>query len=204
MKPMKRILLFVFATLFSCCCLKAQENEAKFGYTISFEPGLLMGNPQANYPAPFSTHISFMVNNQTKTLLFGLGSGAEIIGKTFVPIYADLRLVPFKHKPVFFYGKTGFSLCSNNLDSDQKGQNGQYYYTYLPMPHYPYQNVHTKGGLLAEAGIGILIPRNDWKIGLSLGVRHQQTEDIVKQSASNSKTFENRFNRIAFRLGFWF
>jgi hypothetical protein len=201
----KAIAIFLFFILFGTN-LKAQDpsnNLVPSRNILSFEPGLLMGNPTMEYPVPFSTHISFNISELNGRFFWGLGSGAEIIGKTFVPLFADLRVIPFRDKPVFLYGKAGYSFCFQSSE-ESKWNSYSSFPTYLSRPHISSNNIETKGGLLIESGIGILLKRNDYRIAVGIGFRHQQTSDVLTLQNGQNKTYENYFNRIAFRYGFWF
>jgi len=193
--------------------LPAQESlipgqEKEIG--IIFENGLLAGHPNGVYSAAFSSHLVFSWPIDQRIQIGG-GSGAEIIGKTFIPLFADVRLIPFRTKPLFLYGKAGYALCLNShYDAQENGNSDyivypDYYYpnSYYHQPH-PFSNdFTTQGGLLIESGIGVLLQAKKLKMGLSIGYRYQQTEDRTV-NFEHPKTFQNYFHRLALRISFWF
>lgn len=204
---MKHLLfLAIFAFLFAefVQAQSTDESTSKGNVAIIFEPGLLIGNPQSIYPLPFSTHVSLLATTRSGLFSGGLGTGAEIIGKTFMPLFADFRIIPLSTKPIFLYGKGGFAFCTNQSDHSNNESVQNYYYSYLPQPHYLYSNNETSGGLLFESGMGVFINRAGFKTTVCFGYRHQQTHDLLTLQNDTKKTFENRFNRIVFRVGFWF
>jgi hypothetical protein len=206
-KKMKNILISTLLVFLLVQTIHAQNDEnpqARGNVAIAFEPGLLIGNPQGIYPLPFSTHVSVLAVSKSGFFTGGIGSGAEIFGKTFLPLFADIRITPLKSKPLFFFSKCGFSFCANQSDNSSYNSDQNYYYSYLPQPHYLYHNNETKGGFLFESGLGVFINRPGFKTTVSFGYRHQQTFDVLTQQNATKKTFENRFNRVVFRIGFWF
>lgn len=189
------LFLFFMLPFFSIAQNNDTENHSS-ELTIVFDAGLLLGHSESYYPATFSSHISFL-KNFNKRIWLGAGSGAEVIGKTFVPVFADLRISPFKSKPFYIYNKLGWTFCANKNYSD--GTEDNYYYNIYPHPLN--ENINTTGGVMNEIGFGILFQRNDWKTSLSMGYNYKKTNDKIKNS---TKTYENTFNRLAFRVGFWF
>ena len=197
---MKNINLFLVILCLLPAIVQAQSNDDKTvdnNFTIAFDGGLMLGHSESFYPAPFSSNISFLYNYKNRIWLGG-GSGAEVIGKTFIPFYADIRIAPFTSKPVYFYEKAGWTLCANKNYSDGTEDNNYYYNNY---PHPLNENINTKGGLMNEIGVGILMQKTDWTTSISIGYRFMKTEDGIKNS---TKVYENTFNRLALRLGFWF
>jgi hypothetical protein len=110
------------------------------------------------------------MGNLNQTLFYGVGTGAEVIGKTFIPVYADVRYKPFQSKPLFLYNKVGYSfaLASGSVE------NVDYYYN-IYQPHPNSDEVETKGGLLNEFGLGVILKRSEWNTSLSLGYRYMQS-----------------------------
>lgn len=174
----------------------AAQASANPDVKIVFDGGLMLGHSESYYPAPFSTSISFLYQFN-KYLLFGAGSGADIIGRTFIPVYADIRAIPFKTKPFFLYEKAGWTFCANKNYTD----GNDLYYSRVEYPHPLDENITTKGGIMNEFGLGVLLKRPDWTTSISVGYRYMKTSD---QTAENKKTYENNFNRMVIRLGFWF
>lgn len=173
------------------------EEKAKETFTIAFESGLMLGHSESFYPAYFSSNISFLKNFNDRIWL-GFGSGAEVIGKTFIPFYLDIRIAPFNTKPLFIYNKLGWTICANKNYSD--GNNDYYYYQNYPHPLN--ENVSTSGGFMNEIGIGILLKKAAYDTSISIGYQHKKTKD--KDGTINPKIYENSFNRLAIRVGFWF
>ncbi|MDA3928623.1 MAG: hypothetical protein PF541_06650 [Prolixibacteraceae bacterium] len=175
----------------------ATEGKPNETFTIAFESGLMLGHSESYYPAYFSSNISFLKNFNDRIWIGG-GTGAEVIGKTFIPFYADLRVSPFESKPFFIYNKIGWTICANKNYTD--GNEDNYYYG--NMPHALNENINTSGGFMNEMGVGILLKNATYKTSISIGYRHQKTNDKVGDK--NPKTYENSFNRLAIRVGFWF
>lgn len=196
---MKKI-LFVTLIAFLPFCIKAQtsENENQSSdFTIIFDAGLLLGHSESYYPAPFSSHISFLKNYDNRVWV-GVGTGAEIIGKTFIPLLTDVRIAPFKSKPFIIYNKFGFTFCANKNYSD--GTQNNYYNGIYPHPLN--EDVSTSGGIMNEIGVGILMRKTDWGTSITLGYNYKKTND--KMENSHTRTYENNFHRVAFRIGYWF
>lgn len=197
---MKKIKLLLFIWCFLPVISQAQintETNANNKFSIVFDGGFLIGHSESFYPSPFSSNISFL-SNISERVWIGGGSGAEIIGKTFIPFYIDGRIAPFASKPFFIYEKVGWTVCANKNYSDGN-QNNNYYYNIYPHPLN--ENIVTKGGFMNELGIGIIMRKTDWGTTVSLGYNFQKSTDTIKNS---TKVYENSFNRVAFRLGFWF
>lgn len=189
-------LLFLFLIPFVTHAQPNNENQPP-DLTIIFDAGILIGHSEDYYPSPFTSTVSVLKNFNNRIWIGG-GAGAKIIGKTFIPVYTDFRLIPFSSKPIFIYNRLGWSFSANKNygDADDSG------YYYNPFPHPLNENVTTKGGIMEEAGIGFLLDRSGWSTSFSIGYQYQKTQDKV--TLPHSKTYENLFNRIAVRVGFWF
>ena len=195
-------------TLFAACLLitlslgaHAQNTESATNSKLSiiFDSGLLIGHGEGYYPAPFSSNISFLADIN-RFLQVGAGTGVEVIGKTFIPLFADIRVIPIKSKPLFIYNRIGGTFCMNKNYSDGDSSDDTYYYrTY---PHPLNENVNTSGGFMNELGLGVYLQRSGWKTSLSIGYSFQTTADEIE--ITPQMTYENKFNRVAFRVGFWF
>ena len=198
---MKRILIVIFLLIVFAFTSSAQSDNSNQpdNLTLIFDAGLLIGHGEAYYPAPFSANISFLANIGDRFKI-GAGTGVEVIGKTFLPLFVDLRLSPIKSKPFFIYDRIGGTLCMNKNYSEGENSNDTYYYRSYPHPLN--ENVNTSGGLMNELGVGVYLQRSDWKTSFSIGYSYQTTKDKVE--ISPKMTYENTFNRIAFRIGFWF
>lgn len=188
------LIVFAFTGL-----AQSEKSENPSNLSIIFDAGLLIGHIDSYYPAPFSTNISFLTK-VTNRFDFGIGSGVEIIGKTFLPVFVDLRFIPIKSKPLFIYNRLGGTFCLNKNYSDTNESDNYYYYNNHPHPLN--ENVVTRGGFLNEIGLGVYLQKSDWKTSFSIGYNYQTTKDKVQ--ISPKRTYENSFNRIAFRVGFWF
>jgi hypothetical protein len=196
--------LLVLVILFLSVNLNAQESTPATNqkYKISFDAGLMMGNTQLYFPNSFTSHASVLTTFANQRIYAGLGTGAEIIGKSFLPAFADVRLVPLASKPVYVYGKLGYAFCIAQNSFENSTYN--YRYDYLPSPHYMAQNIKTFGGAMGETGFGIILKRSGWESTVSLGYRYQKTRDEIEQTNKTLKTYEHYFHRIAFRVGFMF
>jgi hypothetical protein len=201
---MKKYILAIISIIFLYLIGYSQDNTTKAtdqkndSFKIIFENGLLIGSQEGQYPKPFSSHLSFVkkINN----LYLGLGSGAEIIGRTYIPFFADIRYMPFNSKPFYIYGKGGYNLCLSNEYNENDNKYGGYY-NYYPYPTTTDYKWH--GGILAEAGFGIVLKMKSWDTSISLGYRYQKTK-YENTDATNLHTYENYYNRLALRIGFWF
>jgi hypothetical protein len=192
-------LLITVLTITTYANANQDGSDGKSNILVSFDAGLLIGHNEAHYPAPFSSNITvFYVFNDW--FWFGAGSGVQIIGKTFMPVYADVRLIPFKSKPLYFYNRSGATFCVNKNYTD--GSVDQYYYGNYPHPLN--DNVETRGGLINETGIGVMLQRDTWSTSFSLGYNYQQTKDIYETQNKYKRTYNYIFNRVAFRVGFIF
>lgn len=196
---MKKI-FFVTLIAFLPFIIKAQssENENQSSdFTMIFEAGLLLGHSESYYPAPFSSHISLLKNYYNRVWV-GAGTGAEIIGKTFIPLFADVRIAPFDSKPFIIYNKFGFTYCTNKNYSDATEDN---YYNSI-YPHTLNEYISTSGGIMNEIGVGVLMRKTEWGTSISIGYNYKKTSD--KMENSYTRTYENNFHRVAFRIGYWF
>ena len=200
---MKKYLVSLLALLITVLTGYSQNNAGQAepnkgdSFKIIFENGFLIGNPDMQYPMPFSSQISFM--KKVKNLYLGAGSGAEVIGRTYIPFFADVRYLPFKSKPLFVYGKGGYALClSNEYKEGENNYYDYYYYYYSPNTDYKYY-----GGLMGEAGLGIMLKFKNWDSSISIGYRYQKTSYEYTVN-NNKRAYENYYNRLALRIGFWF
>jgi hypothetical protein len=199
---MKKYILLIIAASFLNLVGYPQENKIQVvenkgdSFKIIFENGFMIGNPDGQYPMPFSSHISFV--KKFKNLYLGFGSGAEIIGRTYMPFFADIRYIPFKSKPFYIYGKGGYNLC---MSHEFKESDNKVYDYYQPYPQSTDYKWH--GGIMAETGFGIVLKMKNWDTSISLGYRYQKTK-YENTSDTNKRTYENYYNRLALRLGFWF
>jgi len=163
-------------------------------FKIIFENGFLIGNPDLQYPMPFSSHLSF--EKMFKNLYLGVGSGAEVIGRTYIPFFASIKYIPFKTKPLYIYGKGGYNVCLSNEYKQEDNINYDYY---------PYYTTEYKyyGGIMAEAGLGIILKMKSWDSSISIGYRYQKTK-YETTTNTTERMYENIYNRLALRFGFWF
>jgi hypothetical protein len=173
-------------------------NKKGDSYKIIFENGFLIGNPEGQYPKPFSSHLSFV--KSFKNLYLGIGSGAEVIGRTYIPFFADIRYLPFKSKPLFVYGKGGYNIC---LSNEYKEVDNTYYGYDSYWPYPTTTDYKWYGGTLAEAGFGIVLIMKNWDTSVSIGYRYQKTK-YENTDTTNKHTYENYYHRLALRIGFWF
>jgi hypothetical protein len=169
------------------------ENKGD-SFKIIFENGFLIGNPDLQYPMPFSSHLSF--EKKYKNLFLGVGSGAEVIGRTYIPFFASIKYIPFKTKPLYIYGKGGYSVCLSNENKLEDDINYGYY------PYYTTEYKYS-GGIMAEAGFGIILKMKSWDSTISIGYRYQKTKYETTINTSD-RMYENIYNRLALRFGFLF
>jgi hypothetical protein len=201
---MKNTILTLIAILFFQLVGYSQDNSLNSidkrgeSFKVIFENGFLIGNPSGQYPLPFSSQISIV--KSFKNLYIGIGSGAEVIGRTYIPLFADVRYMPFKTKPLFVYGKGGYNFC---LSNEYKEENNTYYGYDSYWPYPTATEYKWYGGVMGEAGIGVLLHMKNWDTSVSIGYRYQKTQ-YQTTGDDNKRTYENYYNRLALRLGFWF
>lgn len=173
-----------------------EDNTPRSNIILVSDAGLLLGHADTHYPAPFSVNFTtlYQINNW---LYAGVGAGVQQIGKTFVPIFTDIRIAPFKSKPLFLYNRLGASFC---IDKSYSESNNNGYY-----PNYPHpliDQLSTHGGFYSETGIGVKLHHEAWSNSYSIGFNHQNTSDVFNNGYE--RTYNYVFNRLAFRVGFWF
>lgn len=194
----KYLMVAIILTLTVNLFAQDSDNKDKASpFTVVFDAGLLIGHSDTHYPAPFSSNVSILANYKNR-IWYGGGSGALVIGKTFIPLFFDLRFVPFESKPIFLYNKLGFTYCINKNYSDGVDDYG-YYNNY---PHPLNNKVETKGGFMNECGLGVLLQKDEWATSFSIGYSYLETQDVFNDTYK--RTYEYVFNRLAFRVGFWF
>jgi len=109
--------------------------------------------------------------------------------------------LPFRSKPLFVYGKGGYNLCLSNEYKESDNTYGGYY-NYWPYP--ATTDYKWYGGVMAEAGFGIVLKMKNWDTSISVGYRYQKTKYESTTTTTNNRTYENYYNRLALRVGFWF
>jgi hypothetical protein len=201
---MKKFIFAILAITLSILNGYAQDRSQQISdkkgdsFKIIFENGFLIGNQEGQYPMPFSSHLSFV--KTFKNMYMGLGTGAEVIGRTYIPFFADIRYMPFKSKPFYIYGKGGYNICLSNEYKESDNINNDYY-SYWPYPTSSDYKWH--GGIMAETGFGIILKMRNWDTSISVGYRYQRTK-YESTVDTNKRTYENYYNRLAMRIGFWF
>lgn len=165
-------------------------------FTIA-EGGILAGNPDNQYHAPFS----FMIisgRQLLNRLSLGAGAGVEFFSETYLPVVADLRYYFNRHGARTFFGiQGGYNFA---LDKPDK----QFVYQNLgiwPGPTGTPLDLKANGGLLLNPSMGICTPLNpNLSLILSAGyrfMRHQYCRE-------DNYRVDIDYNRLALKIGLLF
>jgi len=165
-------------------------GRKKTGITFSLEAGLLIGAQSNEYPAPFSFNgVAGYAIAKNNTI--ALGSGAEFLGKTFVPLFFEYRYtVRDKRVSPFLFMRGGVII---HAGSDEDPDNNNYYY----IKDY-------EGGPSLTFGTGLSWSRDDIETYLSFAYRYAQTSYVQKEYNEQTVTYENNYNRLEVKFGFRF
>ena len=180
--------------------ISQSENELKqfhAGYFNLTEAGILAGNSDNKYSAPFSfLNISGL---QFKNgLSVGAGTGVEFFNETYLPVVADFRYY-LKRQGVnpFFGVQGGYSFA---LDKPDK----QYVYgnTYLwNIPNGSTLDVKAKGGLLLNPFVGFCTSLNEnMALTFSAGYRIMRH----RYNREDDSKIDIDYNRLSLKIGLIF
>jgi hypothetical protein len=185
---------------------KTDVFTQKTGRLLSLtEGGILAGNSNNENKAPFIFHSSL---NYVflKQLSVGAGAGVEFFKETHLPVTANV-LYQFGSKRIIPYLKlqAGYLFALEN----KMNRNGYYYYPYgfdyIVAPSYTYETLDSRGGLMIDPSLGIMIRSDsDWGITLSVGYRHQKLKYESHKDDGNYYARYVEYNRISFKIGFIF
>jgi hypothetical protein len=165
-------------------------GRKKTGMTFSLEAGLLVGAQSNEYPAPFSFNaVAGYTIAKNNTL--GLGSGAEFLGKTFVPLFFEYRYtIRDKRVSPFLFMRGGFLF---HAGSDEDPDNNNYYY-----------KKDYEGGPSLTFGTGLSWSREDIETYLSFAYRYARMSYVQMEYNQQEVTYENNYNRLEVKFGFRF
>jgi hypothetical protein len=165
-------------------------GRKKAGMTFVLEAGLLVGAQTNEYKAPFSFNAIAGYTIEKKNTL-GIGSGAEFLEKTFVPLFFEYRYtIRDKRVSPFLFFRSGILM---HVGSDDDSDNTSLYY-----------KTDYKGGASLTFGTGLSWAREDVETYLSFAYRYAQTSYVQKEYNLQEATYENNYNRLEVKFGFRF
>jgi hypothetical protein len=165
-------------------------GRKKSGMTFALEAGLLIGAQSNEYKAPFSFNAIAGYTIEKKNML-GIGTGAEFLGKTFVPVFAEYKYT-FRDKRVspFLFARGGILM---HVGADEESDNTYYY-----------NATDYKGGATLTFGTGLSWAGEDVETYLSFAYRYAQTSYVQTDYNHMDVTYENNYNRLEVKFGFRF
>ncbi|HUX96370.1 MAG TPA: hypothetical protein VMV47_11630 [Bacteroidales bacterium] len=162
------------------------------GFTFALEAGILLGEQDAEYEAPFSFNMlaGYIIDKKN---IISAGSGVEFFGKPFTPLFLEYkRLLSDRKTTPFIYMRGGALMHLGGSDSETYDIYNQYE---------PY---NYKGGLSFGMGTGISWDREDYETYLSFGYRYAHTSYEQKEYYQTPATYNNIMNRLEIKFGFRF
>jgi hypothetical protein len=171
----------------------AFEGRKTSGFGFALEAGFLVGAQNTEYDAPFSFNFLGSYTKNTKNI-FGIGSGVEFIGESFMPLFAEYkRLISDKKTTpfIFFRGGKLFHLSGHEVSTDS-------YY-----PQYDYSKSYD-GGFSMTIGTGISWVRNENETYLSFAYRNAYTSYTQLNYNNQLATYKTTLNRLEVKFGFRF
>jgi hypothetical protein len=171
----------------------AFEGRKTNGLGFALEAGFLVGAQNTQYDAPFSFNFLGNYTKNTKNI-FGIGSGVEFIGESFVPLFVEYkRLISDKKTTPFIFFRSGklfhFSGQEDNTDYNN--------------PQYDYSKSY-KGGFTMTIGTGISWVRNENETYLSFAYRNAFTSYTQLNYNNQEATYKTTLNRLEVKFGFRF
>jgi hypothetical protein len=188
--------VFTFTTSEVDKYIKAKETfrgRRSDGVGFSLEAGLLIGAQTNTYDTPFS--FNAILNYTLKTSnIFGLGTGAEYLGKTYTPIYLEYRRL-FHEKGVspYLFARAGVLAYFGSNDNTTYPYNPQYY-----------QRKDYSGGGSFTIGTGISWAGDGIETNLSFAYRYAHTSYLQSEYNIADVTYTTNYNRLELKLGFRF
>lgn len=170
--------------------MKGRKNNG-IGFTL--EAGLLIGAQSNTYDMPFSFNAIFNYTVMGQNV-FGLGTGAEFLGKTYTPVYLEYRRL-FQEKGVtpYLFARAGVLAYFGSNDNT----------TYSYYPQY-YLNKDYNGGPSFTIGTGISWAGDGIETDLSFAYRYARTSYVQSEYNVEDVTFTTSYNRLEIKLGFRF
>jgi len=172
-------------------------GQIRSGYINTTEAGILAGNSDNKYAAPFTI---MNINGWQFKNRFSVGAGAgiEFFSETYLPVVADFRYYLKRQGVNPFFGiQGGYNFALDKPDM-------QYVYDYssnLIRPPGNTLEMKAKGGLLINPSVGICTSLNE-NLGLAFSagyriMRHRYIrEDDYK--------FDIDYNRLSIKIGLIF
>lgn len=175
-----------------------EPNESSKRFFNLTEIGLLPGNANNRYDAPFIFHTSLNYNLR-KNLSAGVGVGVEFYEETYMPVTANL-LYRFSNRGVtpFVMLQGGYQIP---IEGSRKYANqivpmvaplwgGDYYYSPVKLD--------AKGGFMMNPSAGIFVRLNAaMDLALSMGYRYHR----LNYSSGADYVLDVDYNRLSFKLG---
>lgn len=168
-------------------------ERKKNGPGFALEAGFLLGSQSADYRTAFSFNMIGSITSNTKNS-FGLGSGVEYLGQSFLPLFFEYKYIFNEKKASPFFFVRGGKLF--HLGSDA----GTVEYTY---PQYNYAKSYD-GGATFTIGTGISWQREDGETYLSFAYRNAHTSYNQENYNKLTETYRNTYNRLEVKFGFKF
>jgi hypothetical protein len=168
-------------------------GRKKSGMTFGLEAGFLAGAQSNSYKAPFSFDVVAGYTIEKKSML-GIGTGAEFLEKTFVPLFLEYRYTMRDRKvSPFFFFRSGLLMY---LGSDDETE----------YPYYPqyYQRKEYAGGASLNVGTGLSWAGEDVETYLSFSYRYAQTSYLQTEYNQTDVTYKTNYNRLEVKVGFRF
>ncbi len=162
------------------------------GFTFTLEAGILMGEQDAEFEAPFSFNMLAGYTFDRKNII-SAGSGVEFFGKPFTPLFIEYKRLITDNKTTPFIFVRGGSLFHLG------GSDSETYDVYNQYAPYNY-----KGGLSFGMGTGISWDKEDYETYLSFGYRYAHTSYKKKEYYQTPSTYNNIMNRLEIKFGFRF
>jgi hypothetical protein len=168
------------------------DGRKKDGFGFALEAGFMVGAQNSEYTAPFS--FNFIGNYTTGTRSkFGIGSGVEYIGQSYMPLFAEYKYLLSDRKTTPFMFVRGGRLFHMNGEE----HNTDYYYP-------SYNTRSYSGGFSFTLGTGISWAKDDNETYLSFAYRNAHTSYKDTSSGSIHTTYNNTLNRLEIKFGFMF
>jgi hypothetical protein len=165
-------------------------GRKKAGMTFALEAGLLVGAQTNEYKAPFSFNVIAGYTIEKKNSL-GIGSGAEFLEKSFIPLFFEYRYTMRDRRvSPFLFLRSGI-LMHVGSDDDTDNTNYDIKQDY-------------KGGASLTFGTGLSWASEEVETYLSFAYRYAQTSYVQKEYNQQEVTYENNYNRLEVKFGFRF
>lgn len=174
---------------------KATQNikgRKQNGLGFSIEAGFLVGAQSNTYDRPFSFN-TILNYTADRANIFGLGTGAEYLGKAYTPIFFEFkRLLHDNGVTPFLFVRAGAMAYFGSND------NTTYSYSQY------YLRKSYSGGGTFTAGAGISWPGDGFETNLSFAYRYARTSYVQSEYNMQDVTYKNNYNRLEIKLGFRF